>query len=153
MKLNEIVQPKPTEQELKDRASLDRHIYGDLEKNQVYVIRNQKTAFKAYIMARLREMGQNVKHFDVIWTSPRRATVFPPAEVRFVVTNRKSELFKGTEIAELFPTIAKGLVKNAFRDVFGFDVKVERVELNLRNVEEYSNGLRYLDFDVTWAAK
>ena len=43
-----------------------------------------------------------------------------------------------------FPTIAKGLIKNAFRDVFGFNVKVQREHI----IDEYSNNMRFLDFDV-----
>lgn len=143
-KLDEIVQAKPTAKELHDRD-----VYSDtpLEDGQVYVTENQRRAFEAYIMARFREMQVNTKHVGVNWSSSRQATAFPHAGIRFIVLNKKSELYMGTEQAELFPVVAKGLVKNAFRDVFGFSVKVVRDEI----VTEYSNGLRYLDYKVTWA--
>ena len=98
-------------------------------------------------MARLREMDVNPKHVNVHWSSSRGAIAFPTAGIRFVVMNKKSEVYAGNEVAENLPTIAKALVKNAFRDVFGFKVKVDREDI----VDEYSNGLRYLDYRVDWA--
>ena len=143
MKLHEIVEPKPTAKELHDRD-----VFGwKLDDGQVWVHANQKDAFIAYLMARLREMKVNPKHVDVLWSSAKQASAFPHAGIRFIVKNKKSELYGDTETAEMFPTVAKGLVKNAFRDVFGFDAKVEPERI----VDEYSNDWRFLDFKVDWA--
>lgn len=145
MKLNELIEPKPSKEELEQRERFDSSdFHGELPAGRKYVAKNQTDALIRSIMARLHEMDINTKHVSVHWSSPRQATVFPPASIRFVVKNRKSEIYDGTEQAALFPSIAKGLVKNAFRDVFGEVVNVEREDV----VSEYSNGMRYLDFKV-----
>ena len=143
MKLHEVVQAKPTAKELHDREVFDRQ----LDDGQVWVTNNQKDAFIANIMARLREMDVNPRHVEVLWSSAKQATAFPTAGIRLIVKNKGSEVYQGTEQAETFPAVVKGLVKNAFRDVFGFTVKVEQEHI----VDEYSNGFRYLDYRVNWA--
>lgn len=146
MKLSEIVEPKPTGKELYDREIYnDPGFHGPLGDGEMYVAANQKDAVIANIIARFREMGFNPKHFSVHWSSPRQASAFPPAEIRMVVTNRKSELFTDKETETPLATTLAAVVKNAFREVFGFKVVTKRENF----VSEYSNGFRYLDYKVT----
>ncbi len=150
MKLKEIIEPKPTDAELAYFKSLDHTLgsIGDPETGvRVHVAANQKKAFTEYITAKLREMDVNINHIAVSWASARHATAFPTASIRVIVMNKKSELYAGSDIANNFPTVVKALIKNAFRDVFGFKVKVEPENV----VSEYSNGLRYIDHKVDWA--
>ena len=145
MKLNELVQPKPTAKELHDREVYsDPGFQGPLDDGQVYVAKNQKDAFIAYIMARLREMDVNPKHVDVGWASARQATAFPYAKIRFIVKNKKSKLYTDEGKTLAFPVVAKALTKNAFKEILGINAKVDREHV----VDEYMNGWRFLDFHV-----
>lgn len=152
MKLDEIVQPKPTKAELERwKFYDDSEHYGQKER----VAHNQIDAFKANLVARLRELGINPKHFEVVWSSPEGATTIDGAKIRFYVKNKNSQMFKNdTEFSELFTgSVARALIKNAFKEIFGVTVKVMDADENTPakggNKEGgYANGARYLDYKV-----
>jgi len=155
MKLLEIVQARPEPHESEHwKRMLDSDAWGPLPDGAMHIARNQVAAIKAHIKARLREAGFNPKHFEVGYSSPRQAMMFPPATIRLFVGNRKSVMYKDETDTDLMPKhellahMAKGVIKGAFKEVLGKQVAVRRVP----DVEEYMNGARYLDYQVSYEA-